>query len=92
MTTSKWRGNTIYCKNDKWHYQKDNKLVSEDSRRKCGHCGESETKEGHDGCIGKIPDVMNACCGHGSIGEAYIQYNNGAVIRGEYAINIMKNN
>jgi len=41
----------------------------------CGHCNLKRTTEGHDGCIGTLPNVMNACCGHGEIKAAYIQFN-----------------
>ena len=44
------------------------------NERLCGHCGKHNTKEGHDGCLGVIPDAMNACCGHGEINDAYIQW------------------
>lgn len=42
----------------------------------CAKCGKLPTKEGHDGCIGTLPeeDVMNACCGHGDDSQAYIQF------------------
>ncbi len=42
---------------------------------KCDHCGKSITKEGHDGCMGTLQgNVMNACCGHGNINAAYVQF------------------
>ena len=41
----------------------------------CGKCKKGPTKEGHDGCLGTLPGpIMNACCGHGSDSQAYIQY------------------
>lgn len=40
----------------------------------CGYCGVSRTKEGHDGCLGTLENVMNACCGHGELGMAYVQF------------------
>lgn len=40
----------------------------------CGHCGLNRTTEGHDGCIGTLENVMNACCGHGEVMMAYIQF------------------
>jgi hypothetical protein len=46
------------------------------------------TPEGHDGCIGRLPDVMNACCGHGE-SAAYIQYMDKSIIRGLSAIKRM---
>lgn len=41
----------------------------------CDHCGKKRTPEGHDGCIGTLEGVMNACCGHGNVNGAYIQFN-----------------
>ena len=33
--------------------------------RPCPRCGEMPTEEGHDACLGTLPGVVNACCGHG---------------------------
>jgi hypothetical protein len=43
---------------------------------RCIKCKKLPTKEGHDGCLGTLPDdtIMNACCGHGQDDMAYIQY------------------
>lgn len=41
----------------------------------CGHCNKKRTPEGHDGCIGTLKNVMNACCGHGEERVAYVQFN-----------------
>lgn len=41
---------------------------------KCGNCGLHRTKQGHDGCIGELEGVMNACCGHGQDSVAYVQF------------------
>ena len=42
----------------------------------CAYCNRQATAEGHDACLGTIPGpVMNACCGHGDISKAYIQFN-----------------
>lgn len=40
----------------------------------CGECGLRPTIEGHDACIGTLPNVMNACCGHGGRNEPYVQF------------------
>ena len=42
----------------------------------CAKCGLEPSPEGHDGCLGTLPDpnIMNACCGHGNDKQAYIQY------------------
>lgn len=41
----------------------------------CGHCNIPRTPEGHDGCIGTLENVRNACCGHGETKMAYVQFN-----------------
>ena len=70
----RYRGHVI-VKNEtgRWVYE-DGILVSADPDRACGHCGKPNTPEGHDACLGTIPGAINACCGHGSPGEAYVQF------------------
>ena len=59
--------------------------------RPCGRCGEFLTnKEGHDACLGTLPGVMNACCGHGDNRDAYVQLLDGFSLSGEDAIVILK--
>lgn len=53
--------------------------------RPCGHCGLLNTEEGHDGCLGTLDGVRNACCGHGVTNDAYVQFNNCKLIQGEEA-------
>lgn len=54
----------------------------------CAHCGLRATPEGHDGCLGTLPEhiVMNACCGHGDDGQAYVQHWDGTCVRGTEAL------
>ena len=85
MTRSTLRGHSIVFVDGKWLYE-DTMTATVGNERPCGHCGMSNTKEGHDGCLGTIPNIMNACCGHGKISDAYIQYWNGSNIRGKNAI------
>ena len=56
------------------------------NHRSCGYCGRPNTKEGHDGCAGVLPGVMNACCGHGAPEDAYVQLQAGGYIHGGEAI------
>ncbi len=35
------------------------------NRVRCIRCGEPPTSEGHDACLGYIPGIKSACCGHG---------------------------
>lgn len=52
--------------------------------RPCGCCGEfGNSNDGKpDPCLGQLPGVDNACCGHGDRDEAYIRFTNGVIIRG----------
>jgi hypothetical protein len=53
----------------------------------CAQCHKHPTKEGHDGYLGILPDlIMNACCGHGEERMAYIQFWDGTRIAGRTAI------
>ncbi len=60
----------------------------------CGYCDMKRTTEGHDGCIGTLEGVMNACCGHGEYKMAYIQFDhneynkdpNKLIIKGKEAL------
>jgi hypothetical protein len=49
----------------------------------CPHCGLSRTVEGHDGCLGTLPGVQAACCGHG-VEDGYVLFDTGKVIRGRF--------
>jgi hypothetical protein len=61
-------------------------------KQNCLHCGLDRTKEGHDGCIGTLPNIMNACCGHGETQAAYVQFVDSGTIQGEEAISYIENN
>lgn len=52
---------------------------------RCSMCGHPPTAEDHDACLGTLPGVMNACCGHGVTQDAYVQFLDGETIRGESA-------
>ena len=69
----KLRGHQIVCVNGEWLYA-DTMTPTAGHPRDCGHCGLPNTPEGHDGCLGALPGVMNACCGHGDVATAYVQY------------------
>lgn len=75
----KLNGEYVYC--DTKESTVDNYKV-----RPCGYCNLDNTEGGHDGCLGKLPGVMNACCGHGRTQSAYVQYWDGSTIHGEPAI------
>ena len=83
--TETYRGHEI---EQVYVYKDTEQLVKDNVNRACGYCGLENTPEGHDGCLGTLPNVMNACCGHGRINEAYVQFGNNSVIRGHIAIDI----
>lgn len=57
----------------------------------CGHCGLARTPEGHDGCLGTLPGVMNACCGHGGNAEGtYVQFPDGSCVRDDDALAVIE--
>ena len=79
----KFRGHEIEEKNGEFYFCDTGKpTIRSWSSRACGHCGKHNTPEGHDSCLGELPGVMNACCGHGSPKESYIQFENGFRIEG----------
>lgn len=88
MKKDKLRGHDIVSVDDEWLY-KDTMTPTVGNVRTCGYCGENDTKEGHDGCIGELPNIMNACCGHGTADEAYIQYLDGSCDTGCKALEEM---
>ena len=71
---------------NRWRYSDTKESTVESwKKRPCGYCGLVFTKEGHDGCLGVLPGVMNACCGHGSSNSTYVQFLGGLILRGEEA-------
>lgn len=45
----------------------------------CPKCNKKPTKEGHDPCLGELPGVKAACCGHG-VDKGYIFFEDGVHI------------
>ena len=86
----KLRGHDIEKIDGVWCYS-DNKAQThtEWRIRPCGHCNQHNTPEGHDGCLGTVPGVMNACCGHGVTAEAYVMFDNGEIYQAEIALTMM---
>jgi hypothetical protein len=51
--------------------------------RECPKCGMHRTVEGHDPCLGTLPGVRFACCGHG-VTDGYISFESGVAIYGDF--------
>ena len=58
--------------------------------KKCNHCGNDATPKGRDRCLGTLPGVSNACCGHGEAKNAYVQFDDWVCIRGAAALYFFK--
>lgn len=71
--------------NGEWVYM-DDWTSCKARRNTCGRCGKPDTPEGHDGCLGNLPGVMNACCGHGVASDAYVQFWDGRILRRREAL------
>lgn len=70
-----WRGHNITeMSGGEWQYEDTGEIVALNPNRECGHCGLENTIDGHDGCLGSIRGVLNACCGHGIESDRYIQF------------------
>ena len=81
------RGHRMYFDGELWRYEDNREETSKFwLSRSCGKCGKFFTKEGHDHCLGRIPNVMNACCGHGEVAEAYVQFSDVSILSGNDAI------
>ena len=85
-----WRGHAVAERDGVWVYIDTGEPVASLPDRACGHCGEANTPEGHDGCLGTlscpIRGVMNACCGHGHSRDAYVQFWDGSRLAGAEAL------
>ena len=66
----------------------DDGLIGNDiytATRRCPACLKPRTIEGHDPCLGTLPGVKFACCGHG-VHRGYISFTNGVIIRGKFNV------
>jgi len=74
MIKSYSHGNEIIFLDGEWRYP-DTLEISYKNYRPCSKCGRLPTPEGYDGCLGYIPGVREACCGHG-VESGYISFIN----------------
>jgi len=84
--TALLHGNPIYFDKGQrvWRYSDNHEPIDCSEKRLCPKCQKFPTKEGHDACLGTLPGVKFACCGHGQAGQGYIMFNNGVVLRGTF--------
>lgn len=82
---SKLRGHPIYF-NGEWRYKDNGEPTAENwKHRACGHCEKPNRPDEHDACLGELPGVINACCGHGNERDAYIMFEDETIKRGSDA-------
>lgn len=70
---------------NRWRYKDNNERVDTNIRRECKRCGVKQKDTlgvENDQCIGTLPGVDNACCGHGVRSQSYIRFTNGVVVTG----------
>ena len=65
------RGHAVRFDEDTESWVYADTLGPADDKRPCPRCGRMPTKEGYDACLGHIPRVVSACCGHG-MEEGYV--------------------
>lgn len=68
-----------------WRFCDTDELTAETwGKRPCGHCGlYGNSNDGlPDPCLGQLPGVTSACCGHGDPSQAYICFKGGVRIAG----------
>lgn len=52
-------------------------------QQRCSWCAQRRLPNGNDPCLGTLPGVNYACCGHGC-GDGYVSFSSGAVLRGAF--------
>jgi len=62
--TAHERGWPIEFRSGAWVYRDTGRPIT--GTRVCRRCGRPPTPEGHDACLGVVPGVASACCGHGA--------------------------
>jgi hypothetical protein len=79
----------IHFKNGEWVDSKGRSFRKHHWRKTtCARCGNLPTEEGYDSCIGFVPGVIKACCGHGSKAP-YVKLPNNKIIKGKGALKIL---
>lgn len=69
----------------KEYYEDTGCEVVDRTERPCARCGKKPSSEGYDACLGKLPGVKYACCGHG-MEEGYIIFENGTTLKGDFSV------
>ena len=80
------RGHEVKRVGNEWRYTDTGERAGFGySVRPCKRCGrdfEGSNVGDADPCLGELPGVDNACCGHGDPSMSYIRFTNGVVVKG----------
>jgi len=83
---SYFRGHPIVWEDGQWVYEDTGEKSGFDGIvRPCAKCGrvfEGSNIGEADPCLGDLPGVDNACCGHGVREQSYIRFTSGVVVKG----------
>ena len=60
--TGHMRGHRVHWDGTTWRYDDGTEATTE---RPCVSCGATAAPDGPDPCLGVLPGVSSACCGHG---------------------------
>ncbi len=63
-------------------------MVKYGKERPCTRCDNLSEEGGTDFCLGRLPYMQQACCGHGLPEEAYFIFHNGVEVCGADAIKL----
>lgn len=70
--------------NSVYKYKEDGVEVNKENIKPCPVC--KKLPADHcDPCLGKLPGVINACCGHG-LKKGYVKFENGIKIEGHFVV------
>lgn len=77
-----FRGHKLIWVDGRWIYADNNTEIPENGGeiRPCVRCGAIFPLNEVDPCLGVLPGVDNACCGHGIQSQAYVRFTNGKEI------------
>jgi hypothetical protein len=75
-------GSTVDQSDWRWA---DNGAPLNSETRPCARCGKPPGPDDEDACLGHLPGVVAACCGHG-VDPAYVLFDDGSGISGQRAL------
>jgi len=78
------RGHPLIWLEDRWVYEDDHAdpLLRGAKPRPCKKCGAVFPWHEVDPCLGVLPGVERACCGHGVRSDSYVRFTTGVVLKG----------